>query len=242
MLLAFIPARGGSKGIPSKNLVLLNGKPLIQYTIEAALASQSVDAILLSTDDENIAETAQRLGVACAYRRPAELAADTTAMIDTVEHGLLWFERTMGVMPDQILLLQPTSPLRIASDINAAVKLFRSEGADTLVSVHRMVEHPCECVVTTQAGWEYLSPPSEGTVRRQDYKNNYFFINGAIYLARTATLLRDRKFVCEGKSVLYVMPRERGVDIDTRLDLTIAEALSQQSRQANSGQLPSPQP
>lgn len=226
MLLAFIPARGGSKGIPRKNLVLLNGKPLIQYTIEAALASHYVDAVLLSTDDQEIVEIAKRLGVDCGYRRPVELAADNTAMIDTVEHGLLWFEQTLSRMPDEVLLLQPTSPLRTVSDIDGAVEVFRSEGADSLVSVQPMAEHPCECVVGGQGGWNFLFPPPEGAVRRQDYKDNYYFINGAIYLARTTTLLKKRQFVDEGKSILYVMPRERGIDIDTPLDLTVAEAIS----------------
>ncbi len=229
MLLAFIPARGGSKGIPRKNLALLNRKPLIQHTIEAALASQYVDAILISTDDQEIAATATNLGVDCAYRRPPELAADTTAMIDTVEHGLLWFGRTRGSMPDEVLLLQPTSPLRAASDIDGAVEAFRSKGVDSLVSAHPMAEHPCECVVTGKKSWNFLAHGPEGAVRRQDYEDNYYFVNGAIYLARTAVLLKERKFVHEGKSALYVMPRERGIDIDTPLDLILAEAISRQT-------------
>src|ERR1043165_1867701 len=110
MLLAFIPARGGSKGIPRKNLAPLGGKPLVAHSIETAGQSASVDAILLSTDDDEIAAVGIRCGLDMRYRRPADLAADATSMIDALEHGLRWFERDRGTLPDEVMLLQPTSP------------------------------------------------------------------------------------------------------------------------------------
>lgn len=231
MLLAIIPARGGSKGIPRKNMVLLKGRPLIEYTIEAALKSQLVDDILLSTDDDEIASVGQRLGLDVRYRRPAELAGDTTAMIDSLEHGIHWFEKACGTLPDEILLLQPTSPLRSVQDIDGAVALFRESMARSLVSVHPMGEHPCECIVGSGDKWDYLVRPPKGAVRRQDYKSNFYFINGAIYLADTQTLLSRRGFVRPGESAMYVMPRERGLDIDTFLDLALAEAIVDSSGQ-----------
>ena len=112
MRLGFVPARGGSKGIPRKNLVPLAGKPLIQYTLEAALASAHLDDVLLSTDDEEIAAFSARCGVTSGYRRPPELAGDDVPMIAAVEHGLAWYARECGVTPDEVLLLHPTSPLR----------------------------------------------------------------------------------------------------------------------------------
>jgi len=225
MLLAFIPARKGSKGILGKNRVLLDGKPLIQYTIEAALASRYVDKILLSTDDPEIVKLGRGLGLDCSYQRPSELAADDTAMIETVIHGLQWCGTVAGDMPDEVVLLQPTSPLRTAYDIDAAVEVFRRADADTLVSVHPMTEHPSECIVSEKQGWRYLSAPPAGAVRRQDLEDIYYFINGAIYLAHTESLLKRKKFVCRGESALYIMPRERGVDIDEAFDLTFAEAM-----------------
>jgi len=228
MLLAFIPARKGSKGIPGKNLVMLNGKPLIQHTIEAALASKYVDEIFLSTDDPEVIDLARKLGVESNYLRPEILAADDTSMIDTVEHGLLWFEKAKAEMPDEFILLQPTSPLRSSCDIDAAVESFRHSGADTLVSVHPMAEHPSECVVSESGGWRYLSSPPDGAVRRQDLDDNFYFINGAIYLAKTEALLRGREFVCRGESALYIMPVERGVDIDEPFDLALAEVILHQ--------------
>lgn len=225
MLLAVIPARGGSKGIPRKNVALLKGKPLIEYSIEAARKSRFIDEILLSTDDEEIAGVGQRLGLDVSYRRPPELAGDGAAMIDAVEHGLGWFKRARGRLPDEVLLLQPTSPLRSVQDIDGAVALFRESGARSLVSVHPMSEHPCECIVGAGNDWEYLVPPPKGSVRRQDYRNDFFFINGAIYLAETRTLLSRRAFIHPGETVMYVMPRERGLDIDTSVDLVVAEAM-----------------
>jgi CMP-N,N'-diacetyllegionaminic acid synthase len=225
MLLAFIPARGGSKGIPRKNLALLAGRPLIQYTLEAALASARIDDILLSTDDEEIAAFCARAGVTTRYRRPAPLAGDDAPMLAALEHALEWHAREHGNTPEEVLVLQPTSPLRTAADIDGAVARFRQSAADTLASVHRLAEHPCECVAADGGGWRYLVPPPPQAIRRQDYGGSYFFLNGAVYLARTAALLRERRFVVPGATVLYEMPRARGLDVDSPLDLAYAEAV-----------------
>lgn len=225
MLLAIIPARGGSKGILRKNLVPLNGRPLIEYTIAEAQKSKFIDEILLSTDDDEIADVGRRLGLDVSYRRPMELAKDTTSMIDTLEHGLHWIESAHGQFPTDTMLLQPTSPLRSVKDIDAAVALFYETSATSLVSVHAMAEHPFECVVGSGKDCRYLVAPPAGVVRRQDYKSEFNFINGAIYLAKTTRLLEQRGFINMGETLFFPMPRERGVDVDTHLDLCIAEAL-----------------
>ena len=225
MLLALVPARGGSKGIPRKNLASLAGKPLLQYTLEAARASHHIDDTLLTTDDEEIAALAARCGAATRYRRPPQLAGDDAPMIVAVEHALEWYAREHGRTPDALLLLQPTSPLRTADDIDGAIARFREAGADTLASVHRLSEHPCECVVTEGSTWQYLVPPPPAAAGRQDYRGGFFFINGALYLARTEALRRERRFVVPGTTLLYEMPRERGIDIDSPLDLACAAAL-----------------
>jgi len=225
MLLAFVPARGGSKGIPRKNLAVLAGRPLIQYTLEAALGSSSVDEIFVSTDDEEIARFCERLGIVMHYRRPAELAGDDSPLMPAIEHGLRAYERDRGRLPEELLLLQPTSPLRIAQDIDGAVAEFRSRRADSLVGVHRMAEHPYECVKTLPGGWDYLEHPPQAVTRRQDYQGGYFFINGALYLVRTDVLLMRRTLIEPGVTHLYEMPRERGIDVDSPLELAYAEAL-----------------
>jgi len=225
MLLALVPARGGSKGIPRKNLALLAGKPLLQYTLEAALASRQIDDTLLSTDDEEIAAFAAHCGAATRYRRPRQLAGDDAPMIAALEHALEWYGREHGRTPDAVLLLQPTSPLRSAADIDGAITRFREAGADTLASVHRLSEHPCECVVTEGGSWQYLVQPPAVCAGRQDYPGGFFFINGALYLARTEVLRRERRFLVPGSTLLYEMPRERGIDIDSPPDLACAAAL-----------------
>jgi CMP-N,N'-diacetyllegionaminic acid synthase len=225
MLLAFVPARGGSKGIPRKNLALLAGKPLIQYTLEALGASKYVQHVLLSTDDEEIAEFCARFGVGTHYRRPPNLAGDAAPMIAAVEHALQWYTAEHGKRPDELLLLQPTSPLRTAADIDGAIEQFRESAAQTLVSVHRVAEHPCECVVAHGDTWEYVVTPPPVVAGRQDYLGKYYYINGAVYLARTDTLLRERRFVVPGSTLLYEMPRERGIDVDTPVDLACVAAL-----------------
>jgi CMP-N,N'-diacetyllegionaminic acid synthase len=225
MLLAFIPARGGSKGIPRKNLAQLAGKPLIEYTVEAALASSCIDDILLSTDDEEIAACAARCGLATDYRRPIGLAGDASPLIDAVEHALVWYARERGRRPDTLLVLQPTSPLRTTEDIDGAIASFAASGANTLASVHAVGEHPSECVELKDDGWRYLVPPPPAAARRQDYRGRFCFINGALYLARTEVLLRERRFLIPGATQLYEMPRERGIDVDSPLDLALAEAV-----------------
>lgn len=230
MMLAFVPARGESKGIARKNLALLAGKPLIQYTLEAALGSRFVDEIFLSTDDEEIAAFCRTQGVDTSYRRPTELASDTAAMLDALKHGLRWFGKARGRLPEEVIVLQPTSPLRTSGDIDFAIERFQVTGADTLLSVHRMAEHPCECVVAGPTDWNYLVPPPAGAVRRQDYADKFYFINGAIYLARVAHVLGGGSIIVPGRSALYEMAPERGVDIDTPLNLSVAEALLLQQR------------
>jgi CMP-N,N'-diacetyllegionaminic acid synthase len=225
MLLGFVPARGGSKGIPRKNLISLAGKPLIHYTLEAARACSSLDDLLLSTDDEEIAACCAAAGVTTPYRRPPELASDEAPMLAALEHALAWYARATGREPEVVALLQPTSPLRAAEDIDGAVAAFRRDAADTLASAHPLAEHPSECVIEETAGWRYLVAPPADATRRQDYRGRYSFINGAIYLARVAVVRRERRLVIPGRTLLYQMPRERGIDVDTLTDLAHAEAL-----------------
>lgn len=135
VILGFIPARSGSKGIKSKNLAPLLGRPLIEYTFLAALESQSLTRTIVSTDDPEIASLAIRFGVEAPFMRPSELAGDETPMLPVILHGLNWLKETEGHIPDAVVLLQPTSPLRQGTHIDSAVDLLVSTGADTVVSV-----------------------------------------------------------------------------------------------------------
>jgi len=225
MVLAIIPARFGSKGIRRKNIVDFCGKPLIQYSIEAAIKSKYIDEILITSNDDDVIELAFGLGINTSYRRPDELATDSASMVDVIKHALEWFKNKRNQLPDSIIILQPTSPLRISSDIDNALRLFKQGKLKSLVSVHKVSEHPYECVKSGYENWTYLEYPKQDVFRRQDYEQNFFFINGAIYLLRTDFFLENNTFVDKGRSFLFEMPKERGVDIDTPLDLEIAKSI-----------------
>jgi CMP-N,N'-diacetyllegionaminic acid synthase len=224
-ILAFVPARGGSKGIPRKNIALLDGKPLIQYTIEAVRKSKYIpeEDIFISSDEDEIINFCQSLGLKVPYKRPASLAADESPMIDCIIDALKWNDVQYKKQYDCVLLLQPTSPLRTNGDIDGAIEMFMKSNAESLISVHRMAEHPYECLKLNDAGWEYLSKPNYQATRRQDYQEEFYFFNGAIYLAKTELILQTKTFFLEGQSALYVMMAEHGIDIDEISDLKLAE-------------------
>jgi len=225
-VLAIVPARGGSKGIPRKNIVPLLGRPLIAYTLDAARAAKSVGGILVSTEDEEIASVCEQLGVSVPYRRPAALGGDRAGMAETAIHALDWWRMHNGEDPDVVLLLQPTSPLRTAEDIDGTVAALRAAGTSSAVSVHEMREHPMECIRVSDSSWEMLVAPPKGASGRQDYNTQFHFINGAVY-AVTPDFLRQRKaFMATGReTALYVMNGLRGIDIDDPEDLHLAEAI-----------------
>lgn len=217
-LLALIPARGGSKGVPRKNVRLLAGKPLIAWTIEAARQASGVGRIVVSTDDEEIACVAREFGAETPFMRPDVLAQDNTTSMDVVFHAL-------DNLPayDDILLLQPTSPLRTAEDIEAIIRLRTELNAPAAVSVTEM-DHPVEWMYRMGVGTRLqpvLDTPSP--TRRQDAVPAYA-LNGAIYLARVDWLLEQRSFVTT-QTIGYAMPAGRSPDIDTPLDWRWVEFL-----------------
>jgi CMP-N-acetylneuraminic acid synthetase len=216
--LALIPARGGSKGIPRKNVRTIAGKPLIAWTIEAALAARGIDAVVVSTEDEEIAEVARRAGADVPFLRPPELAADDTPGIAPVFHAISALPRH-----DSVVLLQPTSPLRGAHDIEGVLALAGRERAPCVVSLCEAEAHPAWMYRLDGAG--RLDPllATPPVTRRQDLTPIYA-LNGAIYFADVAWLLAHRSFTAPG--VLgYPMGREASIDIDDALDWRIAEAL-----------------
>ena len=215
-VLALIPARGGSKGIPRKNIRLVQGRPLLAFTAEAALASRYVDRVVVSTDDEEIAQAARAAGCDVPFMRPAELASDTAGSVDVAEHAL-------AQLPgyDVLVLLQPTSPMRTAADIDGACELFAA-GAQSCVSVCAVDEHPYWMYrIGPRARLEPLMPDACGVSRRQDLPPVYS-LNGAIYIVDAQRLLQSRAFV-DDDTVAYVMPAARSLDIDTPLQLSTFE-------------------
>jgi CMP-N,N'-diacetyllegionaminic acid synthase len=214
-VLALIPARGGSKGIPGKNIRVVGGKPLLAYTAEAALAARCVDRVVVSTDDEAIADAARAAGCDVPFMRPAELASDTAGSVDVALHAL---SQLPGY--DVLVLLQPTSPLRTADDVDAACALL-ANGAASCVSVCAVEEHPWWMYRIDGGRLLPLMPDAKRATRRQDLPAVYS-LNGAIYAIDAKRLSEQRGFVGEDTAA-YVMPAERSLDIDTPLQLAAFE-------------------
>ncbi len=214
--LGLIPARGGSKGIPRKNVLPIAGKPLIAWTIDAALTASAIDRVVVTTDDPGIAQVAIAYGAQVPFLRPAELACDDTPGIAPVLHAL-------DILPgiDTVVLLQPTSPLRTAGDIDAAMALHRSGQEAYVVSVTD-AGHAAWCFDMDDAGRLDIEAGNIAA-RRQDLPPR-FTLNGALYIAAANRLLRDRSFLVPG-TIGFSMPAERSVDIDTMFDWKIAEML-----------------
>lgn len=225
--LALIPARGGSKGIPGKNLAPAGGRPLLAWTLDAARNSQFLDRTLVSTDDPAIAAAARELGGEVPFLRPAEISGDDASPLLAIEHALAWLEREQGWRPDYIMLLQPTSPLRLTADIDAACRLAIEKNADGVVSVTEASPHPYLTRTVGKDGrlGDFLKLPG-GYPRRQEFPAVHA-LNGAIYLGRREILVTRGTFYTD-RTYAYVMPAERSLDIDTPWDLHLADLLLQE--------------
>ncbi|SFR59375.1 cytidylyltransferase domain-containing protein [Thiomicrospira sp. ALE5] len=221
---AIIPARGGSKGIPRKNLYPINGKPLIQYTIEAAKNSHYLDQIVLNSEDEEIRHFCSDLGVDASYKRPYSLAGDQSRLVDSVVEWLDWMEVNHD-LPDVIVLLQPTSPLRTAELIDSAIEAFLNKPAVSLVGVTEMKEHPAKSIFVEKDSWRYIVDSGAYVPRRQELEKNYFTINGAIYIATPEWLRNYNDFTVQGKTQLFETPHDQAVDVDAMIDVHIVEAI-----------------
>lgn len=218
-VLAVIPARGGSKGVPQKNIQPVGGRPLIAWTVSAALAAKTVDRVILSSDDEAIMSAARDAGCEVPFRRDASLSTDQASSIEVLIDAL---ERTPGF--DVVVLLQPTSPLRLAEDIDGVLETMERSGAPGCVSVCEAADHPWLTFGRDQAGalTSFCAPPAEASLRRQDLPPAYV-LNGAVYAADVAWFQAHRSLTQTGATAAYVMPIGRSNDIDTWDDLAQAD-------------------
>ena len=225
-VVAVIPARGGSKAVPRKNLRTLCGKPMLVYTIEAALAVRHLfHRIIVSTDDEEIAQVARHAGAEVPFMRPADLAGDQVPTVPVLQHAVEFVQEQDGVELDWVCLLQPTAPLRSPDDIEAAIQLANAERCDSVISVTQVFAvHPVLMKrIENDRLLSFCIDEREGT-RRQDYRPPAFMRNGAIYLTRRDVLIQ-RNSIWGDVIRPYVMPEERSVSIDSELDLKLAELL-----------------
>lgn len=215
-IIAIIPARGGSKGIPNKNIIDLCGKPLIAHSILAAQQSQYIDTILVSTDSEHIQSVALEYGACAPFLRPAELSSDTAKTIDCMLHTIDYM-KNHGETYDCVVLLQPTQPIRKEHDIDNAIAQLLDSPFNSLVSVCPVEEHPILMRTITKEGTLQSLLNTSSTVRRQDFPDVYK-VNGSIYVNRinehfnTSTSLNDNELP-------YIMDRSYSIDIDSFDDL-----------------------
>jgi N-acylneuraminate cytidylyltransferase/CMP-N,N'-diacetyllegionaminic acid synthase len=223
-ILALIPARGGSKGIPRKNIRLFNDKPLIAYSIEAAQASKNVERIVVSTEDEEIASVAKAYGAEVPCLRPVDLSGDKSAVIEAVLYTLDHLKMDDGYEPTHILFLQPTNPTRTSQDIDNAVELFKKRGADSLVSVC----HTENSLFTKdeEDGLHLARDMDSFAKNRQELPKLYKLDGCMIYLIRV-DLLRETRSFFAGKLVGYEIERWRAVDLDEVQDFVVGELIYQ---------------
>lgn len=221
-VVGLVTARGGSKGIPRKNLRLLAGRPLIAWTIEAAKHSRSLRRVIVSTDDAEIAEVGCQWGAEVPFTRPAELAGDTSPHVGVVLHALDWLAEHEGREPDWVMLLQPTSPLRTAEDIDAAIDLAERNETDAVVGVTEPRHHPFLMHRMDEDGRLSKFMPSDLAYAARQSLPPVFATNGAIYLIRSKCLRSTGTLTPEGCHGL-VMPATRSLDIDSAEDLALAE-------------------
>ncbi len=226
-ILAIIPARGGSKGIPRKNIKILAGKPLIAWTIEEAKKSKYIDRLILSSEDEEIIKVAKKWGCEVPFVRPKELAKDDTPGIEPVIHAI----KTLHENYDYVCLLQPTSPLRKVEHIDAAIELIIKMNAESLVSVKEVKENPYWMFEIDNNSFLNKFINENIPIRRQDLKELYV-LNGAIYISKTDALIKNKSFLID-TTIAYKMDEISSVDIDEEMDFQVCEFLLQQKLKSN---------
>jgi len=223
--LAIIPARGGSKRLPRKNILNLCGKPLISYSIEAGLKSKYIDKVVVNSDDNEILETAQKFG-AKTIKRPHNLANDTSTTFDALKHTIDNLEKY-----DYVVLLQATSPLRTAKHINEAIELLEEKNANAVVSVCQMEHSPLWSNILPKDGNMKDFLKDEILNKRSQDLEQYYRLNGAIYICKTDEFLENKGFFLKENIFAYIMDRKSSVDIDEEIDFKLVEVLVSSARE-----------
>ncbi|WP_096439195.1 cytidylyltransferase domain-containing protein [Alteribacter populi] len=233
-IIGIIPARGGSKRLPRKNIAYLNGLPMIEYSILAAKKSSLMNRIIVSTENDEIATISKSAGAEIPFLRPIKLAQDHSSVIDTCLHVLTELKNREGYEPDVVVLLQPTSPLRTEKHIDEALRLLHQKKADSVLSVCPMEYALNSLIEVTNEG--RIAPYFSNSTLKKQFKDNQpaFRLNGAIYAVKTSLLKSEKSFYSENTSP-YVMSPMESIDIDTEEDFQIASLLMEKNNSFKNG-------
>ena len=223
-VIGIIPARGGSKRLPRKNILELCGKPLIAWTIEAGLKSKYLDRLIVTSEDDEILDISKKYG-AEIIKRPFELATDTAKTIDAVKHVL----ENISEKYDYVVLLQPTSPLRTAKHIDEAIELLMNKNADAIISICEVEHSPLWCNILPPDGSLVNFLREDVIDKRSQDLEKYYRINGAIYICKIDKLLNNGSFFLKENIYAYIMDKKSSIDIDEELDFKMAEVILKES-------------
>lgn len=228
-ILAIIPARSGSKRLPNKNILDLAGKPLIQWTIEAALNCHEIDTVMVSTDSDKIADISKQAGACVPYLRCPELSSDTASSADVVLDVIKYYE-SIDKQFDAIILLQPTSPLRTTKDIINAISLYKEKNANAVVSVTECDHSPlwCNILANDLCMDDFISDEIK-QLRSQDLPV-YYRLNGAIYLVQSKVFIEQKSFIPK-KTYSLIMKKNDSIDIDDELDFKMAKNILRENKE-----------
>jgi len=230
--IAVIPARGGSKRLPNKNIKDLKGKPLISYTIEAALKSKYIDETVVSTDSLQIKKVAEKFGASAPFLRPEHLAQDESTSVDAAKHCISFYEKELKKKYDYIVFLQPTSPLRDEKDIDAAIEFLIEKNADCVVSVCEMDHNPIWSNTLDKSGSMKNFLDEKYINKRTQDLDKYYRINGAIYICKIEKLLEENRLLLSDNIYAFMMEQEKSVDIDTKLDFILAKTIMEEENES----------
>jgi CMP-N,N'-diacetyllegionaminic acid synthase len=225
-ILGITLARGGSKGVPRKNIRLLADKPLIQYTIDEALRSQYITNYIVSTDDQEIAEVSQRLGAEVPFLRPEEYSTDSASSVSALKHAVDFMENKTDVLFDIIIELMCTNPLKNVSDIDSIIKKLIDTNADSVIAMHELEDHhPARIkkIIDDKIVDFEVKEPNEA--RRQDLRPKAYIRSGSIYCMKRDYLMKDNRRYGGNNSRPFLLPSNRAVNVDTEIDFSIAEKL-----------------
>ncbi len=223
-ILAIIPARGGSKGLPGKNIKPLNGKPLVAYSIEAANKSKFINKLVLSTDSNEISQVCSHYDIEIPFMRPAELATDDADATDAYRYTIDRLQKETGYNPDIVVILQPTSPLRTAQDIDNAIEIFLKNNANAVIGVCETDVHPNRIKIIQDDGTIRPRSNRKGVFGNRQDNDKVYLHNGNMFVFKPSVLF-DESGEYPDKTYPYIMPVEHSTDIDTQHDFDITEFL-----------------